>query len=196
MNTFKKAVLTLAALVGAGSLAACGDTTTSMDPIDGPQPQLSAFFSTSPAPGMSVMKRTVPLSHDMSDSDEFEDGEGGWLGVREAGIAVYIPDGAVAQEEIDITLEALAGDNVAFEFSPHGLTFQKPIKIRVSVQNTEAEYMLGLGLPNGPINGMIGVYYELNINGQAVPLENFQIHWNNGWLEFWTNHFSGYAIAM
>ena len=196
MNPFKKAVLTLAAFIGAASLGACGDTATTMDPIDTPEPQLGAFFSTAPAPGMSVMKRTVPLSHDMSDSGEFEDEDGGWLRIPEAGIEVYIPKGALTREEVDITLEALAGDNVAFEFSPHGLTFQKDIKIRVNVVDTEAEYLLGMGLPNGPINDMIGVYYELDINGQAVPLENFQMYWNNGWLEFWTNPFSGYAIAM
>ena len=193
---FKKPLLSLALLASTVFAAACGDTDAPMgaDTTD-LKPELQAFFSTAPAPGMSVLNRTVTLGQDYSDSGEFEDDESGWLRVPEAGIEVYIPEGALADEE-DITLTALAGDAVAFEFAPHGLTFLKPIKVRVNVTDTEAEYMNGLGLSNGAINDAIGVYYEYDANGQAVPLENFQIYWNNGWLEFWTNHFSGYAIAM
>ena len=202
-------LFTVLAIAGGALASGCGDSlTNASEPVDGPQPQLGAFFSTAPAPGMTVMRRTEKLEKDETVTGQFTYYETGWLSLPEAGIHIYIPEGAVmSKERVAITLTALAGDAVAFEFSPHGITFAKPLQIRVDVDDTEAEYLEYKDPPNGKLSDMIGVYYEWNDAGQAVPVEKFPVYWNDmghdngpgdedGVIEFFTNHFSGYAIAM
>jgi len=210
MKSFKRLALTLM-LFGGGTLASgCGDSVTNAShPIDGETPKLAAFFSTAPAPGMVVMRRTEKLADDVSVTGQFNYYDDGWLSLPAAGIHIYVPEGAVrTKERVGITLTALAGDAVAFEFSPHGITFAKPLRIRVDVDDTEAEYLEDKDPPNGLLSDLIGVYYEWNADGLAVPVEKFPIYWNDmggdaagpgdhdGVIEFFTNHFSGYAIAM
>ena len=205
-KTLHKAALLGVALVA----AACGDGfETASSPMDAPKPQLqTAFFSEAPAPGMTVMRRTVDLEKELSVTRMFGYKDSGWLSIPDAGIHVYVPQGAVMSwSRVAITMTAIAGDAVAFEFSPHGITFAKALRVRADVEDTEAEYLAYKHLPNGRLDNMIGVYYEMNADGQAVPIEKFPMYWNDmrydhgpgdddGVIEFYTNHFSGYAIAM
>ena len=209
MKNFKNTLLSLAVVAGGLLTTACGDAfTTASEPVQDLKPKLGAFFSKEPAPGMTVMRRTTPLASDVSVTGQFNYYDEGWLSLPAAGIHIYVPQGAVrTKERVAITLTGLAGDAVAFEFAPHGIVFAKQLRIRVDVAKTEAEYLIAKDPPNGMLSDMIGVYYEWNADGQAVPVEKFPIYWNDmgadkgpgsssGVIEFYTNHFSGYAIAM
>jgi len=206
LDRLKKIALGFAFMAVAALSTGCGDSlTNTAQPMDSPTPRLGAFFSTSPAPGMTVMRRTEKLEKDMSVTAQFSYYETGWLSIEDAGIHIYIPEGAImTKERTAITLTALAGDAVAFEFAPHGITFAKPLTVRVDADDTEAEYLKSQGRSSGVMNDVIGVYYEWNASGLAVPVEKFRVYWNektdgpggDGSLEFYTNHFSGYAIAM
>ncbi len=208
MRFMNKSLVLLLALGGSALASGCGDSlTTVAEPAETATPRLTAFFSQAPAPGMSVLRRTEPLENEHRVSSQFNYWDHGWLSLPHAGIHVFVPEGAVlSRERVQITLTALAGGDVAFEFAPHGITFAKPLTIRVDAEDTEAEYLTKMDLPNGRLHDFLGVYWEWTLDGQAFPVEKFPIYWNNmkrggpgdedGVLQFSTNHFSGYAIAM
>ncbi len=158
-----------------------------------------SFFDVAPGPGRDVLRRTVPLPHDMSDTREIENDKGGCLEVDQAGIEVCIPKGALPggnNAEIEITLTALAGDKVAFVFSPH-IEFTKPVEIEIDVEDTEAEYLMYNGTPDGLLAGFVGVYYTGDgAVGGVTTEETFPVYFDEDELEFETDHFSGYAMAF
>ena len=187
---------TLAALVASVAAFGCAENSGPVQAFeDGPDTR--PFFSTPPAPGMDVLARTVPLATSMSVQKEVERENNAWLSLPDAGIEVYIPKGALPKEEMSLGLEAHAGDRVAFEFYPHGITFNKPITIEIAVTGTEAEYLLANNTPNGILNEYLGVYFEGDgSQGGVDPTETFTVYYGNGKLVFQTTHFSGYALAM
>jgi hypothetical protein len=191
MNWKKLLTLAGAALMA----AACAENSGPVQAFeDGPEAR--PFFSTAPAPGMDVLGRTVPLAYDMGVKAEVDDDESTWLRLPAAGIEVYVPAGAVDDTEW-IGLLAHAGDRVAFEFYPHGITFNTPITIKIEVEGTEAEYLLKQDTPNGILNDFLGVYYEGDgSQGNVDAVETFPVYYGNGKLVFQTTHFSGYALAF
>ncbi len=188
----------LLALLGAAATA-CSDESHPARP--GPQTapfEPVAFFDHAPAPGMDVLRRTVPLPHDVSETVRIGP-DGGRIKLFDAGIYVGIPPGAL-DEEIDITLTAFAGDRVAFEFAPHGTTFARALKIGLDVVNTEAEHLLYESPCRNADQSLcdyLGVYYDGDGSvGGVTTLETFPVFLNSGGkLWFWTDHFSGYALA-
>lgn len=192
MNWKKLLTLAGAALMA----AACAENSGPVQAFeDGPETR--PFFSTAPAPGMDVLARTVPLATSLSVKKEVERENNNWLRLPDAGIEIYIPKGALPKEEMGLGMEAHAGDRVAFEFYPHGVTFKKPITIEIAVTGTEAEYLLANNTPNGILNDYLGVYYEGDgSEGNVDPTETFVVYYGNGKLVFQTTHFSGYALAF
>jgi hypothetical protein len=174
--------------------AACAENSGPVQAFeDGPEAR--PFFSTAPAPGMDVLGRTVPLANTLGVKAEFDE-EDMWLRLPAAGIAVFVPEGALDDDEV-LGLLAHAGDRVAFEFYPHGITFDEPITIQIDVEGTEAEYLLKQNTPNGILNDFLGVYYEGDgAAGGVDPTETFTVYYGNGKLVFQTTHFSGYALAF
>ncbi len=190
----RKAGLGLLALT---AIVACSDGQNPASP--GFEPDLAPvrpFFSNEPAPGMSVIKRDTPLEADVSQTRLVTNRQGKEFEV--GGIRVFIPRRAV-NEDVEITVTALAGEDVVWEFSPHGLQFNENIKIQVEILGTSAAHLQD-SMPDGALSDAIGVYFEGEA-GSANPLENFDGYFNNQpagtdliWFE--TDHFSGYALAM
>lgn len=184
-------LLTLTAIV------ACSDGQNPASPGFAPDlAPVRPFFSNEPAPGMSVIKRDVPLEADVSQTRVVNSRQGKHFEV--GGIRVFIPRHAVDQE-VEITVTALAGEDVVWEFSPHGLHFNEPVKIEVEILGTSAAHLQD-SMADGALSDAIGVYFEGEA-GSADPLENFDGYFNNQpagtdliWFE--TDHFSGYALAM
>jgi hypothetical protein len=190
---------TLAVLVASMAAVACSDSPT---PVQSFTPDLQArpFFATAPAPGMDILDRTETLEETRSRTKLVENDEGEWLAIDKAGIKVWIPAGALGDDpnvEMEITLTAPAGDRVRWEFAPHGIHFATPILIQVKVDGTELEYLKDQGTPDGYLSDVLGVYFVGDAaSGGVTPVETFPIWYDNGWLEFETDHFSGYALAM
>lgn len=63
---------------------------------------------------------------------------GGRLSLPNAGLTVVVPPLAVVTP-VTITATALAGSDVAYEFSPHGLSFLTPLVATQDLRNTEAQ---------------------------------------------------------
>ena len=113
---------TAALAIGATvAVAACGGQPTATGPTLRPavaadQPQMA-----------TVLKRSTPLDHAVSASITVA-GNGGVLRLPEAGLQVVIPRNALPHGAPGtITVTAVAGDAVAYEFQPHGLVFSAPL---------------------------------------------------------------------
>jgi hypothetical protein len=145
-----------------------------------------------------VLKRLTPLATNISQSATIGP-SGGSINVQGSGGKIDIPPGALAAPTL-ITMTALAGPDVAYEFQPHGLTFAQPVKLQQTVKGTWAEPYPIL------LKGMHGSYYGQTTLDSAFidPTKYFALVKENqiGYFEanvsqikFYLNHFSGYLVS-
>jgi hypothetical protein len=62
---------------------------------------------------------------------------GGTISIPDAGFTMTIPQGAL-QSATSISVTAVAGDKVQYEFGPHGLVFGQNVRVRQSLAGTYA----------------------------------------------------------
>lgn len=149
---------------------------------------------TSITAALPVVNRLTPLSKDVTWS--FVAGPNGATSRNSAtGLTVVIPQGALAANTT-ITVKALAGSVVAYEFQPHGITFAKPVTLRQDLSLTNVAAILGLTpmagayyntstLPLDPSTGMVTVN---ELEPTTVDLLHLAVSFKIG-------HFSGYVVA-
>ncbi|MEO6877585.1 MAG: hypothetical protein ABI205_03825 [Gemmatimonadaceae bacterium] len=130
--------------------------------------------------------RTTPLASNISRSVTV-----GLLGATIAvpgtGFSMVIPPLAVAAGT-RITVTALAGSNVAYEFAPHGIHFLLPLVATQSLQNMQnpPSGLLGLHLGYFPDPTHVTTVTELlNVNVDLLGLSATSSIW----------HFSGYIFV-
>src|SRR6185503_7708159 len=122
---------------------------------------------------------------------------GGTMTLAEAGVTVVFPRGAVSAPS-RITLTAKAGSAVAYEFEPHGLTFDAPVR----VEQVLAYTALGGGRPARLKTG----YYQQTLdatvfgpNGSLARVTEVRdVDLDDGARPrigtFYISHFSGYIM--
>ena len=84
-----------------------------------------------------VLRRSTALEKDVSYTQTVGV-YGGRIVVPNTGLTIEVPYGAL-KSPTAITVTALAGDKVAYEFGPHGLLFAKPVRVTQSLTGTYAE---------------------------------------------------------
>jgi len=186
------------------TLVGCSDLQGPTAPLI--ENSVKPFFSYEPAPGFDVVRRTEPLATDLSVSEVIGP-NGGTLQIAAAGVSLVVPPLALAAD-VEITMTALAGDAVAFEFAPHGLYFHTPPEIRVAVEGTHAESWWFWSWLSAnwadtwmeetiPLGEFLGVYFEGDPqDGEGVdPIEQIPAYLQGGEVVFPIRHFSGYACA-
>ena len=104
-------------------------------------------------------------------------------------VTLTIPAGALSQPT-SITINVPAGKDVAAEFQPHGLQFNRPVAIAFNLAGTAAEFA---GV-NDPIGGTYS--RELPRNGRARAQELFFLTVSNKVGTLQTSHFSTYEISF
>ncbi len=124
----------------------------------------------------------TPLSQDVSTSKACEVDRVCKLRIDNPRVDVNIPAGALSQDT-EITVTALAGEEVNLSFAPHGTQFAEPIRVDVHV---------GSAPPSGPID-FYAAYWVGDLNN---VLETFPAILKKGKLRFAPDHFSGYAMAF
>lgn len=185
-----KALIRAAAVATmAFAFAACGDNTSAPPTPASRSVQPSKTLLAQPTQ-VNVLQRKTPLANSISASATVGI-LGGTLSLPGAGLTVVIPPGAVTQP-ITLGVTALAGSNVAYEFSPHGTQFLVPL---VAVQNLLVTQTSGLNLLN-----FFAGYYQSPADlgtGTATITEALSINIGlfNTVATFNINHFSGYIIA-
>ena len=197
----------LALLLVGGSTFACADspTTARMSP----QPSHPEFVRIRATDSLMrvtdvsysdtslVLKRISPLATDVSASAVIGPA-GGEIKINAAGGKIEIPAGALEAPTL-ITMTAVAGPNVAYEFQPHGLVFAAPVKLQQDLKGTWASVLPSL------LTDMHGSYYEQALDSAFFdPLKRFarvnenQIGYfesNKSQLKFYIGHFSGYMVS-
>ena len=145
-----------------------------------------------------VLKRFTPLTADISLTAVIGKA-GGSIKIDKAGGKIDIPAGAL-DTNTTITMTALAGPNVAYEFQPHGLTFKVPVKVQQTIAGTwAAEYPTLL-------KGMHGSYYDnVSLDSTFIDKDKYfalvkehqlgYVESNASQIKFYIGHFSGYMVS-
>ena len=123
--------------------------------------------------------------------------KGGVIVLPGSGLRVTIPAGALpltpGQRYIDITVSAVPGPSLAYNFEPHGLVFRTPLLVEQTLSRTELDANRRLAA------SMRGAYFEGDVlDGFANVLEErpTTVDVTRRQLSFWVEHFSGYLVAV
>ncbi len=181
-------------------LAGCSDRAAPTHPLT-----TESFFAEAPRPGFDVMKRTIALRSAISVTETVGPA-GATITLPGAGLALHFPPGAL-DIELEVTLTAHAGRDVAFEFQPHGIRFARPVTVSIDVTGTTAEARFAgsqaalrerEGGDSGsiPLDDYVGVYFSGEpTTGPVRVLEVLPMTFTGNRLLFQIDHFSGYASA-
>jgi hypothetical protein len=154
----------------------------------------STFVGITAPEQRKVMNRLTALWQDQTVSAVIGH-DGGALQLPDAGVWLYIPKGAV-KNNTTFSVTAVAGSMVAYEFEPHGMTFESPLYIVQMITNTGAE----TSDPNlyNFEGGHFGSRADLDTTA-AVGIVNetlpTYVDPKGRWIAFPVTHFSGYLLA-
>ena len=138
---------------------------------------------------VTPLLRNTPLSTNVSASTVVGV-LGGNISIPSAGLNLVIPPLA-APPGTRITVTALAGSNVAYQFEPHGIRFALPLVATQSLRGTQAQ---SGGLIN-PLSLFAGYFPDATHQTSISELLNVNVSLLNQTSIFSIWHFSGYIIA-
>lgn len=159
-------------------------------PVAAPQPSKSLLGGLLGTPQTVVaLQRTTPLKSAITVSKSIGV-LGGTLSIPAAGLTVVVPPLALTSTKT-ISITAMAGSNVAYEFSPAGTKFLLPLVATQSLVNTQAH---NGGLIN-PLSLFVGYFADnSNVNLVSEILNiNLNVLGQLAIFDIW--HFSGYIFA-
>ncbi|HVX39690.1 MAG TPA: hypothetical protein VHB25_08965 [Gemmatimonadaceae bacterium] len=137
---------------------------------------------------VTPLQRTSPLPAPLSTSATLGI-LGGTLSIPGAGITVVVPPLALSGPTT-ISVTALAGSNVAYEFAPHGIRFHVPLVVTQNLANTQATSSL-----LNPLSMFVGYFPDASNVTSVTELLSLGVNLLNQTATFNVWHFSGYIIA-
>ncbi|MGI9626373.1 MAG: hypothetical protein ACR2QM_06020 [Longimicrobiales bacterium] len=161
-----------------GSTPASDTTATPPPPVD-PQVEDSTAVDT-----LTLVPRKWPTDHDITKS-KWIGPDGGYVNIGATGFELEVPAGALT-EMTEITVTALAGEYELYQFGPHGIQFEVPVKMHFAVESVHVARLL--------VEGAEGVY--LGEGDDPEVLETFPLENSGLWVLFEATHFSRYAMAF
>lgn len=156
-------------------------------------------LSADPVTQVTVLTRNSPLTDDVAVTAPIGK-NGGTIEIPAAGIKVIFPKNALtppkANMTYDITVTALKGDEVAYTFQPHGLTFREPVIVMQDYKATQAYKNAEL------LSAIEGAYFPelggLDLSSATAAVSEFRptsVDVTGSKIRFTVDHFSGYLIA-
>jgi hypothetical protein len=146
----------------------------------------------------STLARLAPLAADTSVTAVIGP-DGGELRIDALGAAIVFPKHALSANTT-ITMTALHGAAVAYDFQPHGLVFGAPVSIQQNLSTTIA------GADPLVLDGAHGAYFDAMLDSSYVDAARTKVKVKETQLgypdiskkniKFSIGHFSGYIIAM
>lgn len=145
----------------------------------------------------TLLKRTTPLATDLTVT-ALIGSTGGSLQIDAAGVKVDIPPHALSAPT-QITMTARKGDNVAYEFGPHGTVFAAPVKVTQDLSVTAAYNDAARQA------GMHAAYFDTSLDSaftdatkQHAHIKENQLSYKESatQIRFYVGHFSGYLVSM
>ena len=215
-NARPRRLMVVASVLLAAIVGAC-----STDPTGSPSPRSNVEASDSTATTDSIADSSTTSSPDTTAGDTTVDGGGttaaialtrdaelltaygasalidsigGVIEVREAGLRVTVPAGAVSGPT-RITVTALPGSLVAYEFQPHGIVFQVPITVRQDLGGTNwfrlsnhSQMEAGYFPDASSIDAATGLVQVREFIPTVIDV-------NSRKAQFQVSHFSGYMLS-
>ena len=172
--------------------AACADTNSS-----DLTPRTPSLSSGSVATVKKAAGRKVPVSRSFTRSIDV-DHKGGEIKIDEVGFRLTVPKQAIRPQDgtIHMTVTVLAGTQVAYEFEPSGITFQRPLEFEQDLRDVAGDVSSSSTLvPQvsyfkskqdlDPTHGVARTYEDITTN------LDFSGHTLKA--DIW--HFSGYIVS-
>jgi hypothetical protein len=203
VTTPKLSALLLAATTAA-ALAGCADRASPAGPDGAAGPAAAPSLQAAPSlkkakrkkhpEKVMVLQRLKPLPHDLVAS-ALIGSRGGRIEIKEAGLRIEFGRGALAEPTL-ITVTALAGRDVAYEFGPHGLQFDGEVRIEQKLDKTTAHHNDAL-LQELEAGYFVRGAYNERPRGTALVHELIPVDVDVSKDEaaFTVEHFSGYLLA-
>ncbi|MBI4409721.1 MAG: hypothetical protein HY561_08445 [Gemmatimonadetes bacterium] len=169
-----KRLLTMGLLaLTALAVGACGDVPTAVEP---PAPSFDATTTRT----LKAVRRSQWLNSDLSWTQVIGP-SGGRIGF--AGLELVVPEGAL-DADVPITVTLPAGSVLQVQFGPHGLRFERPVRVKLT-----AALVKGTGLA--------AAYFTGDFSPEGTPaLEVLTASKPSpGAVRFDLWHFSGYVIV-
>lgn len=138
---------------------------------------------------VTPLQRTEPLSNSLSTSATVGP-LGGTLALPGAGLLVVVPPLALSSKQT-ISVTAVAGSNVAYEFAPHGLKFNLPLVVTQNLAVTQA----GRNGLVSPLSLFAGYFPDSTKPTSITESLNVNVNLLNQAAVFSVWHFSGYILA-
>lgn len=122
--------------------------------------------------------------------------EGGEFKIVQAGVKIEVPAGAL-DVPTPISITALPGWVVAYEFGPHGTQFRKPVKITQDLRSTGIykQWLPYLYFKAGYFQQQ-GDIVQRRLSATVDEIVPVEIDMNARLLKFYVEHFSGYLVAV
>lgn len=192
-----RALVLLCALASTGLASGCAErpAPTESVPLSAGGPQELLLLDQLLA--VDVLQRTTPLASDITVSKSF-DYRGGTLSIPQAGFSVRFPQYALpvsGAQKITITVTALKGSGVAYDFAPHGIRFRTAALMTQELANTAAA---GGGIDPLKIEGAYFPTLASLLSDALALVTETRPTTYDAWKKTvtWTaDHFSGYAAS-
>jgi hypothetical protein len=196
----RRRILLLTSAFVAAAAAACVSTDTPTSPggptgVTAPSDPTAASADLTSLLGLgspteiTPLLRNAPLAQSLSVSATVGP-LGGTLSLPGAGLLVVVPPLALSSRQT-ITVTAMAGSNVAYEFAPHGLKFNLPLVVTQNLGLTQASRN---GLVN-PLSLFAGYFPDSTKPTSITEQLNVNVDLLNSVATFTVWHFSGYILA-
>ncbi len=191
----RRRILLIASAFVTAIAAACVSSDSPVSPPSAPaQPaasnaNLANLLGLGGSTIVTPLLRAKPLEQSLSASATIGP-LGGTLAIPGAGVLVVVPPLAVSSAQ-KITVTAVAGSNVAYEFAPHGLKFNLPLVVTQDLSATQARKE---GLVS-PLSLFAGYYPDSTKITSITEILNVNVNLLNQAAVFSVWHFSGYILA-
>jgi hypothetical protein len=127
-----RAGIGIAAVLWGAAIYGCADPGQATGPA-AVDPQFVGLTTTGE---VFVLQRTTPLAADVVASKRIGR-RGGVIVIPEAGFTFIVPEGALDRDVL-ISATAVKGDDVDYQFGPHGLRFDRKVQIIQRLEGTNA----------------------------------------------------------
>ncbi len=184
----------LGAVAVAAAVAAC-----SMETATSPVSDAGGVRAANVLPGSerlaserlaSGLVRTKPITSPLTARATFT-AKGGKLVIKELGVTLTVPANALPRDTMTITMTALPGAMVVYEFKPHGTVFRTPLTLSHKLKGTKYD-----PTQDGRFGGHFTDRSKVdNLKGQVRITETASPFIANGSFNFKIGHFSGWMMS-
>ena len=198
--SFARNAIVLATLGCAVLAAACTNDSVTAPSIASPNaPGAYKTVKISIGGLLKTMFPMAPLTRDVALSvplvRSFTIGsKGGKIEIPETGLRIDVPSGAIPGNSLTITVTAMAGTAICYDFQPHGTVFLKPLQFKQDLDDTSWDKLDFKGTVLGGYFADLSQLTTLS-GGLALLDELYPVRVDSKSASFEIRHFSGYMVS-